>query len=219
MNPDPEIVTVIEKLKLQYEDALETCRRADARATQLKAAITALEAASAEEPLVFTGSLADACRIVLRGTTQPMSPTEVRDGVKGIGFHLSSLKHDNPMASIHSVLKRLVESGDAEKIDHKDGTRYRWTGRAQTERAVDSLNKLVGPMGSYPNNFADVLELTKLMTNTESHARFVQFSEGIRKAGEAFEKSQLSGQLAETLKQFEKANKLGEDLGTIKPKK
>lgn len=112
MNPDPEIVAVLEKLKLQYEDALETRRRADARATQLKAAITALEAASAEEPLVFTGTLADACRVVLRGTTQPMSPLEVRDAVKGIGFHLSTIKHDNPMASIHSVLKRLVDSGD-----------------------------------------------------------------------------------------------------------
>ena len=167
MTPDPEIVAVLEKLKLQYEDALETRRRADARATQLKAAITALEAASAEEPLVFTGTLADACRVVLRGTTQPMSPLEVRDAVKGIGFPLSTIKHDNPMASIHSVLKRLVESGDAEKT--KDGMRYRWTGRAKAERTyAGRLSELL----EAPGNLQTISTALANLTGTESLARF-----------------------------------------------
>src|SRR5579872_3496673 len=113
MGMDPEIRAAIDKLKLQYEDALETRRRADARVSQLHAAIAALEAATAEEPLVFTGSLADACRTVLKAATKPMSPTEVRDGVKALGFQLSTLAHSNPRRPSTGVLNASVGSANA----------------------------------------------------------------------------------------------------------
>lgn len=142
---DPSIAEILSKLKLLYEEALETRRRSEIRVATLHAAITALEAAGATEPLHFSGTLADACRLVLRTSNKSLSPTEVRDGVVGLGFSLSSLKHDNPMASIHSVLKRLVDANDAETETTADGTRYRWTGRAQTERSFLKLSDLILP--------------------------------------------------------------------------
>jgi hypothetical protein len=62
-----------------------------------------------------------------------MAPTEVRDGIVAIGFELSSIKHDNPMASVHAVLKRFVDAGDAAQTKDK---KYRWIGRVLGQRSV-----------------------------------------------------------------------------------
>ena len=133
-------------LQREYDRTVEVRTKADARLTQLHAAITALTALATDEPPPpFKGSLADACRRVLRGNDGAMSPTAVRDGVISAGYPIA--KHKNPMAAVHAVLKRLVESGDVETLTThtetkgrvKDGTEYVWTGRATTTRAVATL--------------------------------------------------------------------------------
>ena len=54
--------------------------------------------------------LTDACRLVVRGAGLPVTPMEVRDRIKAIGFDLS--KYANDLAAIHTILKRLNESGE-----------------------------------------------------------------------------------------------------------
>jgi hypothetical protein len=78
-------------------------------------------------------SLADACRAVLKTTMTSMTPKEVRDGIKRLGYDLSG--KSNAMASIHSVLKRLAESGNV----HREGSQYLWTGRANLHKSAEFL--------------------------------------------------------------------------------
>ena len=54
--------------------------------------------------------LTDACRLVVRGAGVPVTAMDVRDRIKAIGFDLS--KYANDLAAIHTILKRLNESGE-----------------------------------------------------------------------------------------------------------
>jgi prefoldin subunit 5 len=54
--------------------------------------------------------LTDACRLVVRGAGVPVTPIDVRQRLQSIGFDLS--KYSNDLAAIHTILKRLNESGE-----------------------------------------------------------------------------------------------------------
>ena len=54
--------------------------------------------------------LTDACRLVVRGAGVPVTPADVRQRLQSIGFDLS--KYANDLAAIHTILKRLNESGE-----------------------------------------------------------------------------------------------------------
>lgn len=69
-------------------------------------------------------SLADACRKVLESINRHMTPIEVRNTLEASGYDLK--QHNNALASIHGVLKRLAESGEAETVTlNEKGTMYR----------------------------------------------------------------------------------------------
>lgn len=64
--------------------------------------------------------LADACRHVLRIAGKYHTPKQVRDILSSsTNYDLS--KHPNPLASIHGILKRFAESGEAASVT-KEGT-------------------------------------------------------------------------------------------------
>jgi hypothetical protein len=70
-------------------------------------------------------NLADACREVLKTVNTHFTPIQVRDTLASIDYNLN--QYSNPLASIHGVLKRMVESGEVESLAHeKRGTIYRW---------------------------------------------------------------------------------------------
>src|SRR6266852_4199010 len=54
--------------------------------------------------------LADAIRKVLYQTQRYMTPIEIRDILDASKYDLT--QHSNPLASIHGILKRFVESGE-----------------------------------------------------------------------------------------------------------
>src|SRR5689334_12603478 len=111
MSDDPVIRAAIDALNRQEESILEEFQKLQARLAQARTAKAALLALENEEPLEFDGKLADACRVVLKSIgNRSLSPTEVRDAVKALGYDMT--KHANQMAAVHSVLKRLVDSGD-----------------------------------------------------------------------------------------------------------
>ena len=69
--------------------------------------------------------LADACREILQKNDRHMTPIEIRSALEAGGYDLT--QHTNALASIHGVLKRLAESGEAEQLTHDiRGTMYRW---------------------------------------------------------------------------------------------
>lgn len=105
-----------------YRDALEMAlaefkalqeqeRQIAIRKANVKASIKALA------PLVNQKStdvnslgLADAIRLVFGGTSRTLSPIEVRGKLEDLGFNLSNF--ENPLASIHTALNRMVDTNE-----------------------------------------------------------------------------------------------------------
>jgi hypothetical protein len=72
---------------------------------------------------VADGRLTDAVFLVLTATPSYRSARGVRDALDWSGYDLK--QHKNPLASIHGVLKRLVEAGRIEEIEINGSMRYR----------------------------------------------------------------------------------------------
>jgi hypothetical protein len=70
----------------------------------------------------------DACRVVLRDAYPArLTAIDVRDALGKRGFDLSS--YTNPLASIHTILKRLADAGEANCKEEGFRTTYQWTRR------------------------------------------------------------------------------------------
>jgi hypothetical protein len=101
----------------EYEKLIADHAALEGRLAQLKHSIAALTKLCGYEPTVPMG-LTDACRLVLRNATAPLTALEVRDRLSSIGVDLE--KHANPLASIHTVLKRLHDAGELKERDRDD---------------------------------------------------------------------------------------------------
>ncbi len=70
--------------------------------------------------------LTDAVRKAMASKRNFVSPVEVKDRLARMGFDVT--KHKNILASIHTVLKRLVASEEAETGIRDEKIVYRWKG-------------------------------------------------------------------------------------------
>jgi len=86
---------------------------------------------------IETMSITDAARQVLQVATAPLAPTEIKQQLLNMGKDLSNQK--NVMASIHSLLKRLLENGEVESKD--GGLTYQWKGIRRFPRTEASDKK------------------------------------------------------------------------------
>jgi len=68
--------------------------------------------------------LTDAVRLVVRGAGAPLTPVEVRDRLQAIGFDVS--KYTNDLAAVHTILKRLNESGEIRFVGRSGKHQYIW---------------------------------------------------------------------------------------------
>src|SRR5262247_621635 len=93
----------------EYEALGEQRRDLDKRLAQLAHTIGTLSQLLGLTPTVPMG-LTDAIRLVIRGAGVPMTPVEVRDRLHGIGFDVS--KYANDLAAVHTILKRLNNTGE-----------------------------------------------------------------------------------------------------------
>jgi len=114
----------------EYEALGEQRREIDARLSQLAQTIGTLSRLLGLTPTVPM-SITDAIRLAMRSGV-PMTPLDVRERLLSIGVDLSG--YSNDLAVIHTVLKRLNESGELRLIPHPSGkTSYLW---AKPPRAV-----------------------------------------------------------------------------------
>ncbi len=68
----------------------------------------------------------DSVRNVLRNApSQALTAKMVRDLLRGAGFDLSS--YTNPLASIHTILKRLAERGEVDVSERNEEVHYQWS--------------------------------------------------------------------------------------------
>ena len=92
------------------------------------AALTELADGSEDSaaPLGLVDGITDAVRTVFRGAEKPLNPAEVRTRVEALGLP----PQKNILASIHTVIRRLQESGEIEPVgDVQFGGGYRQTTR------------------------------------------------------------------------------------------
>jgi hypothetical protein len=101
----------------EYEKLSAERADLDDRLSQLRHSIGTLTKLCGYEPTVPLG-LTDACRLVLRNSVTPLTALEVRDRLAAIGVDLD--KYSNPLASIHTVLKRMHEAGEIAERDRED---------------------------------------------------------------------------------------------------
>ena len=124
-----------------YRRALETAvheyealglkrREIDQRLADVAQTIGTLSRLCGLTPTVPIG-LTAAIRLVMRGAGMPMTPIDVRDRLHAIGFDGS--KYINPLAAVHTILKRLNESGELLFIPRGPGKhQYRWNDPSTT---------------------------------------------------------------------------------------
>ena len=93
----------------EYEALGQQRQDIDKRIAEVAQTIGTLSRLCGLIPTVPLG-LTDACRLVVRGAGVPVTPTDVRQRLQSIGFDLS--KYSNDLAAIHTILKRLNESGE-----------------------------------------------------------------------------------------------------------
>jgi len=89
-------------------------------------------------------SLTDAVRQILQAASTPLAPVEIKQQLLNMGKDLSDQK--NVMASIHSLLKRLVGSGEIEQVGN--GLTYQWRTRRVRAR-IPSRRRLRGSPSSF----------------------------------------------------------------------
>jgi hypothetical protein len=107
----------------EYETLGEQRRDIDQRLGELAQTIGTLSRLLGLTPTVPLG-LTDAIRLVMR-TGVPMTPTDVRDRLQGIGFDLA--KYANDLAAVHTILKRLNDSGELRFVPRGPGKhQYTW---------------------------------------------------------------------------------------------
>jgi hypothetical protein len=114
----------LESAVREYEELGERKRALETRLAEVAQTIGTLSRLCGLTPTVPMG-LTDACRLVMRGAGVPMSPSEVRDRLRAIGLDLS--KYSNDLAAIHTILKRLNESGELRFVARGPGKhQYIW---------------------------------------------------------------------------------------------
>lgn len=108
----------------EYEALGDQRRDIDQRLAQLAHTIGTLSQLLGLTPTVPMG-LTDAIRLVVRGAGVPMTPVDVRDRLHAIGFDVA--KYANDLAAVHTILKRLNQSGELRFIPRAPGKhQYTW---------------------------------------------------------------------------------------------
>jgi DNA repair exonuclease SbcCD ATPase subunit len=89
----------------------------------------------------LTTGLTELARITLKEAFVAVSAGELKKRMEAKGFDFS--KYSSPLASVHTVLKRLVKSGQVKVVPQKGGKKtYQWI------TAIDSLLTVLGTMNS-----------------------------------------------------------------------
>jgi aspartokinase len=107
-----------------YDNAISELARLEAEAAALRQTIAAIA------PLVNESApsgLTDAIRAILAKAGEPLSASDIRDRLADMGFDMKS--YSNPLATIHTILRRLTESDEANvqkesKIEPIAGKRF-----------------------------------------------------------------------------------------------
>src|SRR5262249_17740285 len=123
----------------EYEALGAKRRELDDRLAQLAQTIGTLMRLLGLTPTVPIG-LTDACRLALRGAGLPLTPTEVRDRLEGMGVDLSV--YTNELSAIHTILKRLNDASEIRSVAKGGKPAYVWNHPTASAPLVPSMGRL-----------------------------------------------------------------------------
>jgi hypothetical protein len=136
----------IERIGDELEKVREQERQLTLRKAQLTQSFNALAPLAFPDEKVFdinSLTLADAIRLVIRSTSVPMKARQVQSRLYELGFEL--VKFNNPNASVHTALNRMMDSGELTLItDPTDDTKYFECGPSlkQTPEPIMTVDKV-----------------------------------------------------------------------------
>src|SRR5262245_15439233 len=99
----------LEAAQREYTELATQRAMIDQRLAQLTQTIGSLTRLCQMTPTLSSG-LTEACRTVLKAAGRSLTALEVREQLEAMGFDVS--RYVNEQASIHTVLKRLVQAGE-----------------------------------------------------------------------------------------------------------
>jgi hypothetical protein len=105
----------VQQEKASLSGQLEQCDQQIAALVQTMRAIAPLvgeEPPAAGEAEAPHGGMTDCVRAILKKAAEPLTASEIRESLEAIGFDMKS--YSNPLATIHTVLRRLTESSEVE---------------------------------------------------------------------------------------------------------
>jgi hypothetical protein len=88
-------------------------------------------------PTDLVQGITDACRTVFRATEKPLLPIEVKNGVEALGLP----PQQNLLASVHTVIRRLLAAREVEEVPPSSGSgpiAYRSTAFSRFKLAHDA---------------------------------------------------------------------------------
>jgi len=86
--------------------------------------------------------ITESVRVILQEKFFPMTAVDLLEKVKARKYNLARYK--NPLAVIHTVLKRLIQSGDVRVVGPIDGLKaYQWI--TSTDKALSKLQESSAP--------------------------------------------------------------------------
>lgn len=88
------------------------------------------------------GGITETIRVLLKEMALPMTATDLKAGIEARKYDLA--RFQNPLAVIHTVLNRLVKSGEVKVISRKYGKKaYQWV--STTEKLLSELQETSQP--------------------------------------------------------------------------
>lgn len=106
-------LTVLETAQEELVKLMEDKKMIERHINKLQSDIQHLAAlcnVTVENPIAQLG-LTDAIRYLLLNSKKPLEPTEIRDWL--LKSHGNAANHANLLASVHTIMKRLIKSGEA----------------------------------------------------------------------------------------------------------
>jgi len=88
------------------------------------------------------GGITETVRVLLKERALPLTATDLKAGIEARKYDLARFK--NPLAVIHTVLNRLVKSGEVKVIPQQYGKKaYQWV--STTEKLLSELQETSQP--------------------------------------------------------------------------
>jgi hypothetical protein len=145
----------LDQAKQELAHELAERQKSDQRVARLQSLITQLQDLCAQQDQKrfwnsidrvvkadLKGGITETIRVLLKETALPMTATDLKAGIAARKYDLS--RFQNPLAVIHTVLNRLVKSGELRVIPQQYGKKaYQWV--STTEKLLAELQQASQP--------------------------------------------------------------------------